>query len=276
MEVAVSKACCGGAVKCFFVALFLMAPIALFGCAEKKKDRHANMALVSAGEFVMGSNRVDTDAKAMQYGSIKPWFANESPQRRISLKAFYIDKTEVTNDAYAKFVSATLRKSPVGWKGGVMPEKRGKYPVTNVSWFDASAYCKWKGGRLPTEQEWEKAARGTDGRIFPWGGDFDIKKLNTLGEYGGTTPVGRFADGASPYGVLDMAGNVQEWTADWYGRYPGNTYDDKDYGERFKVVRGGGWGGMGHYTMQVYVSAPFRSIAPPDGTYNDVGFRCIR
>ncbi len=270
------KVFCGGAVKWFFVALFLITPIALSGCAEKKKDLHANMVLVPAGEFVMGSNRVDTDAKAMQYGSRKPWFANESPERKLSLKAFYIDKTEVTNEAYAKFVSVTSRKPPVDWKDGVMPAKKGKYPVTNVSWFDASAYCKWKGGRLPTEQEWEKAARGTDGRIFPWGGDFDIKKLNTLGEYGGTTPVGKFADGASPYGVLDMAGNVQEWTADWYGPYPGNTYDDKDYGERFKVVRGGGWGGMGHYTMQVYVSAPFRSIAPPSGTYNDVGFRCTR
>jgi len=272
----VFKAGWGGAIKYFVMALFLITPVALSGCAEKKKDLHENMVLVPGGEFIMGSNRVDTDAKAMQYGSRKPWFANESPERKLSLKAFYIDKTEVSMDAYGKFVSATNRKPPANWTGGAVPGGKGKYPVTNVSWFDATAYCKWKGGRLPGEREWEKAARGTDGRVFPWEGDFDIKKLNTLGEYGGTTTVGRFPEGASPYGVLDMAGNVQEWTADWYGRYPGNTYDDKDYGERFKVVRGGGWGGMGHYTMQVYVSAPFRSIAPPKGAYNDVGFRCIR
>ncbi|MFQ5428004.1 MAG: formylglycine-generating enzyme family protein [Thermodesulfobacteriota bacterium] len=254
--------------------LVLILPILFSGCA-KEKSLPENMVLIPAGEFIIGSNRVDTDAKAMQYGSRKPWFANESPERKVDLKAFYIDRTEVTMAAYSKFLSATSRKPPADWPGGRMPEGRGEYPVTNVSWFDASEYCKWKGGRLPTEQEWEKAARGTDGRVFPWGAEFDIKKVNTLGEYGGVTPVGKFPDGASPYGVLDMAGNVQEWTADWYTQYPGNTYDDKDYGEKFKVVRGGGWGGMGHYTMQVYVSAPFRSIAPPRGGYNDVGFRCV-
>jgi len=276
LEVAVLKSYCRGAAQCLVIALFLIIPVALTGCGEKKKALPENMILIPAGEFIMGSNRVDTEAKALQYGSRKPWFANESPERKLSLKAFYIDKTEVTNDAYIKFVSAASIKPPANWPGGVVPEGKGKHPVTNVSWFDASSYCKWKGGRLPGEQEWEKAARGTDGRIFPWGGDFDVKKVNTLGEYGGTTPVGKFTDGASPYGVMDMSGNVQEWTADWYHQYPGNTFDDKDYGEKFKVVRGGGWGGMGHYTMQVYVSAPFRSIAPPKGVYNDVGFRCVR
>ena len=275
MEVAVLKADKTWTVMSSFYIIVLIFPVLFFGCAQEK-SLPENMVLIPAGEFIVGSNRVDSDAKAMQYGSRKPWFANESPERKVSLKAFYIDRTEVTMAAYSKFVSATSTPPPAGWLDGKMPEGKGEYPVTNVSWFDASQFCKWKGGRLPSEQEWEKAARGTEGRIFPWGAEFDIKKVNTLGEYGGVTPVGKFTEGASPYGLLDMAGNVQEWTADWYGQYPGNTYDDKDYGEKFKVVRGGGWGGMGHYTMQVYVSAPFRSIAPPKGGYNDVGFRCVR
>ncbi len=266
-----------GPAKGLLVMILLLLTLAMTGCGgEKKNVKPEGMVLVPAGEFLMGSNRLDTEAKAVQYGSTKPWFANESPERKVRLGDFYIDKTEVTMDEYAKFVSATSRKPPVDWLGGKVPEGKGKYPVVNVSWFDASAYCKWKGGRLPTEEEWEKAARGTDGRLFPWGNEFDIKKVNTLGEYNGTTPVGKFPEGASPYGVLDMAGNVQEWTADWYRQYPGNTYNDKDYGEKYKVVRGGGWGGMGHYTMQVYVTTPFRTIAPPDGVYNDVGFRCVK
>ncbi len=275
MEVAVLISVKTRAVKSsFFILLVLILPLAFFGCTQKKSVPE-NMVLIPAGEFIMGSNRIDADAKAVQYGSRKPWFANESPERKVTVKAFYIDKTEVTMEAYSKFVSATSRKAPFDWSDGKVPEGRGEYPVINVSWYDASEYCKWRGGRLPGEKEWEKAARGTEGRIFPWGDDFDLKKVNTLGEYGGTTPVDNFTEGASPYGVLNMAGNVQEWTADWYKQYPGNTYDDKDYGEKFKVVRGGGWGGMGHYTMQVYVSAPFRGIAPPKGAYDDVGFRCI-
>jgi len=266
-------------IKRLFFAAILILPIVAGGCGEKTTTKNGTpegMVKVPGGEFTMGSNRVDTEAKAIQYGSRKPWFANESPERKVALKAFYIGKTEVSIDDYARFVKATSRKPPVDWLGGKAPEGKGKYPVTNVSWFDASAYCKWSGGRLPTEEEWEKAARGTDGRLFPWGNEFDLKKVNTLGEYDGITPVGKFPEGASPYGALDMAGNVQEWTADWYRQYPGNNFEDKDYGEKFKVVRGGGWGGMGHYTMQVYVTTPFRSIAPPDGAYNDVGFRCVR
>jgi len=89
-------------------------------------------------------------------------------------------------------------------------------------------------------------------------------------------PIGRFEDGKSPYGVYDMAGNAQEWVEDWYKPYPGNDFNDKDYGEKFKVVRGGGWGGMGHYSLQVYVRTSFRNTALPDGRFNDVGFRCAK
>jgi formylglycine-generating enzyme required for sulfatase activity len=199
---------------------------------------------------------------------------NEPPERKVTLGEFYIDKTEVTNKQYKEFSDSTNRKPPANWPGGLYSDGTGDNPVVFVTWSDAEQYCKWKGKRLPTEAEWEKAARGTDGRGYPWGDEFDIKKVNTLGEFGGTIPVGTLKEGASPYGALDMAGNAQEWTSDWYKRYPGNNYDDEDYGEKFKVVRGGGWGGMGHYTLRVYVRAAFRNIAPPDGIYDDLGFRC--
>ncbi|MFQ5442307.1 MAG: formylglycine-generating enzyme family protein [Thermodesulfobacteriota bacterium] len=233
------------------------------------------MILIPEGEFIMGSNRVDTEAKALQYGSRKPWFANEHPERKVFVKGFSIDRTEVTVGAYSEFVKAGHRP-PALWPGGVVPKGKEKHPVTGVTWFDARDYCKWKGKRLPTEAEWEKAARGTDGRIFPWGNEFDIKKVNTLGEHGGTLPVASMPEGKSPYGVLDMAGNVEEWTNDWYKPYPENTYNDRDYGEKFKIVRGGGWGGMGHYTLQVYVTTPFRYMGPPGGAFDDVGFRCVK
>jgi formylglycine-generating enzyme required for sulfatase activity len=247
----------------------------LFGCSRfvpPPKD----MVLIPAGEFIMGSDEVDKEAKAMQYGERRPWYANERPKRRVYLKGFYIDRFEVTNAQYWEFVDAKGYRPPLNWPGGAYQPETSHYPAIFVSWYDADSYCKWMGKRLPGEAEWEKAARGTDGRRFPWGDEFDIKKVNTLGEYRGPTPVGEFPDGESPCGVYDMAGNVQEWTADWYKPYPGNDYKDKDYGEGFKVVRGGGWGGVGHYAVQVYIRTTYRNMAPPEGRYDDVGFRCAK
>ena len=243
----------------------------LFGCSSPPPG----MVHVPGGEFIMGSNLVDTEAKALQYGSRKPWYANERPERKLTLGDFYIDRTEVTNREYSEFVDAMKRRAPLNWPGGEYPANIAEHPVVRISWADALDYCKWRKKRLPTEAEWEKAARGADGRDFPWGNVFDEKKVNTLGIYGGATPVGTFKDGASPYGALDMAGNVQEWTEDWYKPYPGNDYKDDDYGEKFKVARGGGWGGVGHYNLQVYVRSAYRNIAPPEGAFDDVGLRCV-
>ena len=243
----------------------------LAGC-EKPPE---GMVKVPKGEFTMGSNEVDREAKAVQYGDRRPWYANERPERKVDLKAFHIDRTEVTNQQYQEFLKATGTPAPPHWANGAYPQGLGEHPVVLVTWHEADSYCKWKGKRLPTEAEWEKAARGTDGRKFPWGGDFDTKKVNTLGEYGGTVPVGTLKEGASPYGAVDMSGNAQEWTADWYKPYPGNDFNDKEYGEQFKVVRGGGWGGMGHYSLSVYVRTSFRNTANPQARYDDVGFRCV-
>ena len=173
----------------------------------------AEMVLVPAGPFLMGSLEGDPD---------------ERPPRRVTLHAFYIDKYEVTHGQYAAFVAATGRKPPVDWPGGKPPPSLAKHPVVNVTWSDAEAYARWAGKRLPTEAEWEKAARGADGRLFPWGDDAARKSASGAPAQGSkhpegkTFPVGSFPDDTAPCGAKDMAGNVWEWTADWYAAYPGN------------------------------------------------------
>jgi formylglycine-generating enzyme required for sulfatase activity len=249
--------------------ILLILPL-LAGCSKPPEG----MVEIPKGEAIKGSNETDTEGKAIQYGNKKPWFLNEHPQHKVTVEEFYIDKFEVTNSDYREFTQATGHRTPSDWDGGSFDANDGDKPVTMVSWFDAKAYCKWKSKRLPTETEWEKAARGTDGRRFPWGNDFDLKKLNTMGMHGGTVTIGTFEDGKSPYGLYDMSGNVQEWVLDSYLKYPDSDYEDKDFGERFKVVRGGGWGGIGHYASEVYVRSAYRNYAPPGATYNDVGFRC--
>ncbi len=151
------------------------------------------MILIPAGEFLMGPNK-----------------------QKVYLPAYYIDRTPVTNAEYKAFVDATGYSFPPHWRQGKPVPGTEDHPVVQVTWFDAAAYAQWAGKRLPTAAEWEKAARGTDGRIYPWGDEFDPKRLN-CGEGGPfkTTPVGQYSpQGDSPYGVVDMAGNVYEWTDD--------------------------------------------------------------
>ena len=203
------------------------------------------MVLIPAGKFIMGSNKRMPD---------------EGPQHTVYLDSYYIDVYEVTNAQYKKFIDATKRRSPSHFRNRTYPAGKADHPVTEVTWYDAEAYCGWAGKRLPTDQEWEKAARGTDGRMFPWGDEFDTDKANTpqrwekLHQEGDTMPVGSFPNGVSPYGVYDMSGNVWEWTSSWYKAYPGNKHPSENYGEQYKTLKGGSWWDCSFYKCGI--SAP--------------------
>jgi formylglycine-generating enzyme required for sulfatase activity len=169
-------------------------------------DPREGMLLVPAGEFIQGSSEEDTQADK-----------DEMPQRVVFLDAYYIDQFEVTNIEYKRFIDATGYPAPPSWVEGFYADGADFYPIVEVSWWDAVAYARWHGKRLPTEAEWEKAARGTDGRRYPWGNEYDSHLANDERLF---QPVNAHLDGASPYGAVNMAGNAAEWTASVYEPYP--------------------------------------------------------
>ena len=214
-----------------------------------------NTVYIPGGEFILGSDTGNED---------------ETPQQNMYINAFNIDIYPVTNAEYKEFVDATGHNPPRTWKEGAYPEGTADHPVIWVTWQDAQAYCEWAGKRLPTELEWEKAARGTDGRTYPWGEAFDSAKCNSKESgLGGTSPVGSYPDGVSPSGAFDMAGNVWEWTADWYEAYRGSLYELARYGERYKVLRGGSW-----FDAQDMVRTSTRKSFDPNQGFSTIGFRC--
>ena len=150
-------------------------------------------------------------------------------------------------------------------------------PVGSVNWFAAAEFCKWRNSRLPTEAEWEKAARGPEGLEYPWGNEWDATITNT-GDDGaweeGIAPVGSYPRNKSVYGAYDMSGNVWEWVADWYEPYEGSTYQTKAFGQHHRVIRGGG-GGEGHYAISYFFRGATRQFAEPEMETDDVGFRCV-
>lgn len=252
---------------------FLMTLV--LGC--DKGSAPEGMVLIPAGEFTMGSNKTDTEGKGNEFGSVKPWYLDEHPERRIKLKAYYVDKFEVTNVEYKKFVDATNSRPPEHWRDGNPPDGKGTFPVTYANWYEADRYCRWAGKRLPTESEWEKAARGPNGMEYPWGDQFDGKKANTGDSgFGDIAPVGSFPDGMSVYGVYDMSGNAWEWVDDWYKPYPGSDYKSDKFGEKNKVLRGGSWGGGVHYSIPLFYRGAYRFYTTPERGFPDAGFRCVK
>lgn len=267
-------------------------------------DLRSEMVLIPGGEFLMGS---PDDGLS---------FDDERPQRKVYVSAFLMDRHEITNARYKQFVDATGFQTPSHttsqltlWDHGTPLPGSEQHPVVNVSWDAAVAYCRWQGKRLPTEAEWEKAARGTDGRRYPWGSDWDIAKANSASYWAGRTiefqngeewkafwvtgegmrlsrqqglngevltlPIGTFPDGASPYGVLDMAGNASEWVQDWYEPYSYLNAPLSDpqgpHGQLLKVVRGGSW-----LKPARNIRASDRDYAFPADRASGIGFRCAK
>lgn len=245
--------------------------------------RPTGMVLIPAGEFLRGSEKSDGDK-------------DETPQHKIRLDVYYIDIYAVTNAQYYQFWIANgsekSKHTPASYGSSYMigdwpevAETKPNYPVVGVTWYDAKAYTEWAGKRLPTEAEWEKAARGTDARIWPWSNDFHLKIngkfIHSNCQHGNdgydstTAPVDSYPTGVSPYGVYGMAGNIWEWVADWYEEdYYAHSPEENPKGPdrgKLKVARGGSWN-----TREYYQRCANRYYCYPDSWGNTLGFRCAK
>ena len=227
-----------------------------------KRGPVKEMALIPEGEFVMGSNERWDD---------------EAPEHISFTKAFYMDTNEVTNSDYKKYVDAEKQEAPYHWPEGNIPKGKEQHPVVYVNWFDANNYCKWAGKRLPTEQEWEKAARGLDGLIYPWGNEWSLDKSNNPYKHStGTEPIGSYPEGRSPYGLNDMSGNVWEWVDSYYLPHPGNPVARAEYGKDKRVLKGGSWFDCLSYGCGLSAPTFNRSFFTPEVKNNSFGFRCAK
>jgi formylglycine-generating enzyme required for sulfatase activity len=287
----------------------------------------ADMVLIPAGSFIMGSDKEEDKAMEREANALNPFgfkdklYVDEHPAHTVTLPAYWMDQFEVTNRKYRDFVLATHHPLPTAWqKNGYnltyeylstlplpflrevsslkftldmdvskmdkdtllaelkkLQDARDNLPVTTVTWADADAYCTWAGKHLPSEAEWEKAARGPKGYEFPWGNEWDLKKISTMSENPDApyAPIGSYPADKSGYGVYDMASNVAEWVADWYDAYPGApASDNKLYGQVERVARGG-MTGSGHYdSLSLMFRNAKRTHWNPNSALIDLGFRC--
>lgn len=244
-------------------------------------NRKENLKLIPQGAFIMG-----TDIEAF-YGTA---LANsqhakldEAPMHVRFLEAYLIAQYPVTNTEYAAFVQETKHPPPPHWKNGNFAPEDANLPVVHVSWHDSNAYAQWAGKRLPTEAEWEKACRGPDGRIYPWGNVFvpdESESTETPAETlqiltASLTSVGVRPATVSPYGVGDAAGNVWEWTADWYQPYSDSNPLKQGVDDKQKALRGGSWLEVRDGTAERYFRCANRLHAPPDYAAGNIGFRCV-
>jgi tol-pal system beta propeller repeat protein TolB len=238
----------------------IMGPVETITVSTSAGTTH-EMVMVPAGEFTMGTT-FEQEQWLKDQDWWWEWVQDERPARQIDLDAFYIDRYEVTNEQYQAFVEV------LGWAQPKFADESGvndtQQPAVGVNFYDAIAYCEWAGLRLPEEEEWEMAARGTDGRVFPWGNEYDCSRVNGEGSncdgYDRTAPVGSFPEGASPYGAMDMAGNVWEWTT-------GRNIENQ------RVAKGGSW-----FNHERYRRSATRLWWPPEdpGSLPHIGFRCAR
>lgn len=242
---------------------------------DEQWEELESMVSIPAGVFEMGSDDPKTNE-------------TNRPMHKVMVRAYKIDKYPVTQAQYARFIASRHYRLPLNWDNGQIPRGMAMHPVTMVSWYNARDYCGWAGKRLPTEAEWEKAARGEDGRRWPWGNRMNPTFLNTYDRVGSTTPVEQYAQAASPYGVVDMAGNVQEWVADEFAAYPGSTASDQVFAAKdidpnyqrgseeteeliFRVMRGGSWKSDPFSTTTYH-----RNYSLPNYASDFYGFRCAK
>lgn len=278
-----------------------------------KGNDGAEMVLIPAGDFWMGSGQAEIDhfyreckaAANRGTGISEPTCVTlarpEIPRHRVTLDAFYMDRYEVTNALFEQFANATGYRTTAESRGhgSIWQQKDGRsqwlkldgtawrtprgpgssahprHPVVHISWHDADAYCRWAGKRLPTEAEWEKAARGGEDRRYPWGENWDASKANGDMAVQATAPVGSYPGGTSLHQLHDMAGNVWEWIADWFDAWyyeisPARNPKGPSSGQR-KVLRGGSW----HHD-QIFLRSALRNSNQPDNHADNLGFRCAK
>jgi serine/threonine-protein kinase len=214
------------------------------------------MKVIASGAFKMGRDA------GSEY---------ERPAHEVSVKAFFLDEKEVSNADYERFVQSGQRSAPKNWTDGKIPAGETFFPVSNVSWFDADAYCRWLNKRLPTETEWEYAARGKENFLYPYGNEWEPEYSSASpspNDIGKLSNVGSYPKGASPFGILDMAGNVAEWTASFYEPYPGSSAKRQP---GLRVIRGGSY-----LNPPIQQTATDRFYLQPNETREYVGFRCAQ
>jgi formylglycine-generating enzyme required for sulfatase activity len=232
----------------------------------------AGMVSIPGGEFTRGRTFQWPDYEVK-------WYPNpakdDEPSRKITLDPLYMDVAEVTNERYATFLEATHHRAPYYWHTGKVPAGKEKHPVANVSWDDAAAFCKWQGKRLPTEAEWEHAAKGTqEGKMYPWG-DRKIADADAVfNRLDGPGPVCNKAK--NEFGLCDMIGNVWEWCSDWYGQHyyqdsPARNPQGPDTG-LYRVLRGGSWFDV----PPLFLTTSYRSWARQAERSPTIGFRCVQ
>ena len=252
-------------------ALILLLAAAAVLAEDPSVEVPEGMALVPAGELSMGRHRTTADdEKGMRPLALR----DDRPVHKVHIDGFYLDVDEITHADYAKFVATTQRTPPYHWLGGEMPAAKADLPIYNVDWEDATAYCSWVGKRLPTEAEWEKAARGgLEGLDYPWGDD---KPSDDLALF--NTPKGPGAVGErkpNGYGLRDMAGGVAEWCSDWFDRtYYESSPARNPQGPQtgmYKIIRGGSWS-SGPRRITVF----FRNWVRPNQKTPNLGFRCAQ
>ena len=278
------------------LAVFLM--VAITGCNPKNTDSDNNMVLVEGESFIMGTSAEIIDSLADHYGFPRDFIGSEFPPHLVIISPFYIDRYEVSNEDFKKFLddNPEWQKNNISdslhngnylshWKNNMYPTGEKKYPIYNISWYAAYAYCLWQNKRLPTEAEWEYVAsnRGKN-HIYPWGNSIpDSTKTNYNNRFGKAIKIGSYPP--NELGVYDLAGNVweytiDEWSSNFYSLSPENNpvNGNKHFNIRDlykiktrRVIRGGSWGGA-----DINLRVSFRDSHPPKGAENYVGCRCVK